>query len=204
MKKTPKPIKISGQVYWENENYVLIQSQSLEKIAASHHVTLLELESKKKNMQIEVTAKQDVIMMQADTEKIVRVFNNLISNALSYGDDGLKVSIEVEEVGNEVIVSINNDGSPIPLESLNHLFDRFYRVEESRSQETGGTGLGLAIAQSIVELHGGYIYAKSDENLTQFILHFPLRPVQQETKIVSRESKLENKFKQIVEDENKP
>ena len=92
-------------------------------------------------------------------------------------------------------MSINNDGSPIPLESLNHLFDRFYRVEESRSQETGGTGLGLAIAQSIVELHGGYIYAKSDENLTQFILHFPLHPVQQEVQIVSRESNLENKFK---------
>lgn len=164
--------------------------QLLEQLAAD-----FELESKKKNMQIEVTAKQDMIMMEADTEKIVRVFNNLISNALNYGDDGLKVSIEVEEVGKEVIVSINNDGSPIPLESLNHLFDRFYRVEESRSQETGGTGLGLAIAQSIVELHGGYIYAKSDENLTQFILHFPLHPVQQEVQIVSRESNLENKFK---------
>ncbi|MFZ8515545.1 ATP-binding protein, partial [Staphylococcus aureus] len=59
--------------------------------------------------------------------------------------------------------------------SLDQLFDRFYRVEESRSQETGGTGLGLAIAQSIVALHGGYIYAKSDQKWTSFIIHLPLQ-----------------------------
>jgi signal transduction histidine kinase len=164
--------------------------QLLEQLAAD-----FEFESKKKNMQIEVTSKQDVIMMEADTEKVVRVFNNLVSNALNYGDDGLKISIEVEKIESEVIISVNNDGNPIPPQSLNQLFERFYRVEESRSQETGGTGLGLAIAQSIVELHGGYIYAKSDEKLTQFIVHFPLHPVQDNEQIVSRESNSKNRFK---------
>ncbi|WP_414839370.1 sensor histidine kinase [Carnobacterium sp. TMP28] len=164
--------------------------QLLEQLAAD-----FEFESKKKNMQIEVTSKQDVIMMEADTEKVVRVFNNLVSNALNYGDNGLKISIEVEKIESEVIISVNNDGNPIPPQSLNQLFERFYRVEESRSQETGGTGLGLAIAQSIVELHGGYIYAKSDEKLTQFIVHFPLHPVQDNEQIVSRESNSKNRFK---------
>lgn len=145
----------------------------LEQLAAD-----FELDAKKKNMVIEVIQPDSEIMMEADTEKIVRVFNNLISNALKYGVGGKKISIEAQKVGKEVIISVSNDGPEIPEASLNQLFDRFYRVEESRSQETGGTGLGLAIAQSIVALHGGYIYAKSDKDLTRFVLHLPLKQVQ--------------------------
>ena len=74
-----------------------------------------------------------------------------------------------------MIVSVKNNGEHIPEESLQELFGRFYRVENSRSKETGGTGLGLAIAQSIVTLHGGYIYAESDEVETKFVLHLPLK-----------------------------
>ncbi|MDT2012781.1 sensor histidine kinase [Carnobacterium divergens] len=145
----------------------------LEQLAAD-----FELDAKKKNMVIEVIQPDSEIMMEADTEKIVRVFNNLISNALKYGVGGKKITIEAQKVGKEVIISVSNDGPEIPEASLNQLFDRFYRVEESRSQETGGTGLGLAIAQSIVALHGGYIYAKSDKELTRFVLHLPLKQVQ--------------------------
>lgn len=145
----------------------------LEQLAAD-----FELDAKKKNMVIEVIQPDSEIMMEADTEKIVRVFNNLISNALKYGVCGKKITIEAQKVGKEVIISVSNDGPEIPEASLNQLFDRFYRVEESRSQETGGTGLGLAIAQSIVALHGGYIYAKSDKELTRFVLHLPLKQVQ--------------------------
>ena len=60
-------------------------------------------------------------------------------------------------------------------DALSQLFDRFYRVEESRSQETGGTGLGLAIAQSIIALHGGYIYADSGPEITSFVIHFTVK-----------------------------
>jgi signal transduction histidine kinase len=74
----------------------------------------------------------------------------------------------------EVVITVKNNGKMIPKRALDSLFDRFYRVEESRSQETGGTGLGLAIAQSIVALHGGYIYAKSSHTWTSFIIHLPL------------------------------
>ncbi|WP_313468413.1 ATP-binding protein [Carnobacterium sp.] len=163
--------------------------QLLEQLAAD-----FELEAEKKHMQIEVICKQEAILMEADTEKIVRVFNNLISNALNYGNDGQRVFIEAEKVGEEVVVSVNNDGKPIPEQSLKQLFNRFYRVEESRSQETGGTGLGLAIAQSIVELHKGTIYAKSDEYLTQFILHFPLCQTKSKDQNVSRESKIKEQI----------
>ena len=71
-------------------------------------------------------------------------------------------------------MKVSNDGPKLPEQSLDQLFDRFYRVEESRSQKTGGTGLGLAIAQSIITLHGGYIYVVSDDSLTSFVIHLPL------------------------------
>ncbi|WP_434088469.1 sensor histidine kinase [Carnobacterium inhibens] len=144
--------------------------QLLEQLVAD-----FELEAEKRHMEIEVITSYETVQMEADTEKLVRVFNNLISNALKYGKGGKKVYIEVQKTGKEAIISVNNDGAPIPEKSLNQLFDRFYRVEESRSQETGGTGLGLAIAQSIVALHGGYIYASSDDRLTRFVMHLPLK-----------------------------
>lgn len=143
--------------------------QLMEQLAAD-----FELESSKKGMTIAVTTHPDSLMMDGDTEKLVRVFNNLLSNALKYGKGGKRICMEVAVVGTEAVITVKNDGPKIPRKALDQLFDRFYRVEESRSQETGGTGLGLAIAQSIVTLHGGYIYAKSDDQWTSFIMHLPI------------------------------
>ncbi|MCJ0573648.1 sensor histidine kinase [Enterococcus cecorum] len=134
-----------------------------------------ELEAAKKGIEIIVQANQKQIMMEGDTEKIVRVFNNLISNALKYGKGATQIVVELEQISQEVIITVKNNGQMIPQKSLEQLFDRFYRVEESRSQETGGTGLGLAIAQSIIALHGGYIYAKSNPEWTSFIMHLPIK-----------------------------
>ena len=114
-------------------------------------------------------------MMDGDPEKLSRVFNNLIVNAFKYGQGATELLIEARQANDEVVIQINNDGQTIPAESLAHLFDRFYRVEGSRSHETGGSGLGLAIAQSIISLHGGYIYAVSRNNRTRFIMHLPLK-----------------------------
>ncbi|MEJ1319950.1 HAMP domain-containing sensor histidine kinase [Latilactobacillus sakei] len=144
--------------------------QMLEQLAAS-----FELEAQKKNMQITVECQLAPLMMEADTEKLGRVFNNLIANALKYGKGGKQIILSAEKVGQEAIIKVSNDGQQIPSDSLNQLFDRFYRVEASRSQETGGTGLGLAITQSIVALHGGYIYADSTPELTSFVIHLPLK-----------------------------
>ncbi|KRL52983.1 sensor histidine kinase [Furfurilactobacillus rossiae] len=152
-------------------------SQMLEQLAASY-----ELEASRKQLTITSTTVPDNIMMEADAEKLGRVFNNLISNALKYGENATFIELNAKLKGNEVIVRVSNDGREIPTAALNQLFERFYRVEESRSKETGGTGLGLAIAQSIVERHGGYIFAESDENLTSFVIHLPIhhdQPLQQ-------------------------
>ncbi|MFP3775594.1 HAMP domain-containing sensor histidine kinase [Enterococcus mundtii] len=144
--------------------------QLIEQLAAD-----FELEASKKDIQIFVESPINSLIMDGDTEKLVRVFNNLLTNALKYGKGATKIIIEIEQLGSEVIVVVKNNGAMIPQQAIDNLFDRFYRVEESRSQETGGTGLGLAIAQSIVALHGGYIYAKSDQDWTSFIMHFPLK-----------------------------
>lgn len=133
-----------------------------------------ELDAAKKSIQIDVETDPKPFIMEGDTEKLVRVFNNLISNALKYGKTATKIVLKAEKIGSEAIITVKNNGAKIPESSISQLFDRFYRVEESRSQETGGTGLGLAIAQSIIVLHGGYIYAKSDDHWTSFVMHLPL------------------------------
>ena len=143
--------------------------QLIEQLAAD-----FKLEADKKGMSIQVQTNISSLMMDGDTEKLVRVFNNLLSNALKYGKGGKNIVILVDKVASEAVIIVKNDGQIIPKKSLDQLFDRFYRVEESRSQETGGTGLGLAIAQSIIALHGGYIYAKSELSWTSFIIHLPL------------------------------
>lgn len=134
-----------------------------------------ELEAQKSNIHIITTTRPDPLMMDADPEKLSRVFNNLIINAFKYGEGATELLIEARQSNSEVIIQISNDGKMIPKADLAHLFDRFYRVESSRSHETGGSGLGLAIAQSIVALHGGYIYAVSRNERTRFIMHLPLK-----------------------------
>lgn len=151
-------------------NYTKINlGNFLEQMAAE-----FELESTKQKMDIEVVITNAPLMIEADVDKIARVFSNLISNALKYGKGGSWIKIFVEKVGSEAIISVNNNGPKIPKDALDELFGRFYRVESSRSQQTGGTGLGLAIAQSIVALHGGYIYAESDDKVTKFVMRLPL------------------------------
>ncbi|GMA53377.1 two-component sensor histidine kinase [Alicyclobacillus contaminans] len=150
--------------------------QLVEQLAAD-----FELEARNNGITIETMAQPQQLLMEGDTEKLVRVFNNLLSNALKYGKGADKIVIQLEKTGTEAVISVKNNGQMIPKQSLDSLFDRFYRVEESRSQETGGTGLGLAIAQSIIASHGGYIYAKSNPDWTSFIIHLPLTSNNQTT-----------------------
>lgn len=143
--------------------------QMLEQLAAS-----FELEAEKKNIQITSTTKPADLMIEADAEKLGRVFSNLISNALKYGDSATYISLNAKQVEDNVEIRVSNDGPAIPEDALKHLFERFYRVEESRNKETGGTGLGLAIVQSIVDLHHGTVRAESQKNETSFIVTLPI------------------------------
>nr|WP_321315300.1 ATP-binding protein [uncultured Ligilactobacillus sp.] len=135
-----------------------------------------ELEAKQNNMKIVLQLPQEDLKMQADPEKFARIFNNLITNALKYGEGAKHIYLSARKVsGTEVEVCVSNDGKPIPKESLPQVFDRFYRVEKSRNTKTGGTGLGLAITQRIVDLHHGTIKVESNDKLTSFIMYFPIK-----------------------------
>lgn len=145
--------------------------QLLEQLAID-----FQIEADEKNMLIETSSSKEKLMMEGDSEKLVRVFNNLFSNAFKYGKNGNVVIIDMEqtESGN-VRITIKNDGERIPDEALDQLFERFYRAETSRSQESASTGLGLAIAKSIVELHAGTITAETSDEWTKFIVELPTK-----------------------------
>ncbi len=145
--------------------------QMMEQLAAS-----FGLEARKHGMDITAAESSHPIMIEADAEKLGRVFNNLISNAMKYGKGGHNIYLEAKKLNDkEVQVNVSNDGPRIPKEALNLIFERFYRVEESRNKDTGGSGLGLAITQSIIDLHGGYINVTSNDKLTTFEIHLPIK-----------------------------
>lgn len=115
-------------------------------------------------------------VIMADGNLLARAFANLISNAIKYGRDGKEILINLVKNEAKVVIDITNYGVVIPEEDLEKIFRRFYRVENSRSVETGGSGLGLAIAQSIIEMHSGKIYARSDEQGTVFTVELEKEP----------------------------
>jgi signal transduction histidine kinase len=98
----------------------------------------------------------------ADEDRIVQVLTNLAGNALQYTPSGGSVALSVQSVDDAVQFAVKDTGLGIPAEHLAHIFDRFYRVDKSRSRVRGGSGIGLTIAKHLVEAHGGRIWAKSD------------------------------------------
>lgn len=122
------------------------------------------------------TMNHSTAVIKADGDLLARAFANLISNAIKYGKSGKNILIHLERSEDGVSISMTNYGEPIPEEDLEKIFHRFYRVESSRSSETGGSGLGLAIAHSIIQMHGGTIHAKSDLNGTVFTVALKNEP----------------------------
>nr|WP_257990762.1 HAMP domain-containing sensor histidine kinase [Bacillus infantis] len=112
-------------------------------------------------------------IVHGDGGKLIRVFENLIQNAVRYGKEGKYLDIIFGGTADIVEIQVVNYGPAIPTADLPHIFERFFRVEKSRSHFTGGSGLGLAIAKSIVELHGGTIDAASSAGRTAFIIRLP-------------------------------
>ncbi|REG49891.1 two-component system heavy metal sensor histidine kinase CusS [Paraburkholderia sp. BL6669N2] len=118
----------------------------------------------------------------ADLELFRRAVSNLLANAIRYTPPGGEIVLDAGASAEAVRVSVENQGQPIPAEHLERIFDRFYRVDPSRSslpssglsqRSTGSTGLGLAIVRTIMELHGGSVHAESDARSTRFVLRFP-------------------------------
>ena len=117
---------------------------------------------------------KEELSIYGDGELLARAIGNLISNAIKYGADGKMVEIYTSRSKDKAVISIVNYGRIIPKEDIGKIFDKFYRVESSRSLKTGGTGLGLAIAKNIVGLHDGIISAQSDTDGTIFKIELPL------------------------------
>ncbi|MAS33132.1 MAG: histidine kinase [Anaerolineaceae bacterium] len=113
------------------------------------------------DVRVEIDAPADLPPMRADRERMVQVLTNLVSNALRYTPAGGKIVLRARQNGGNMQLVVEDTGSGIPPDKLPNIFERFYRVEESRHQSEGESGLGLAIAKSIVEAHKGLISADS-------------------------------------------
>ena len=118
---------------------------------------------------------EDHLMIQGDYDKLQRVFDNLMRNALNYAtpDSDIEIISKKKQTGIQLIY--RNDAEHISSQDVKHLFDKFYRVQRERSSTSGGAGLGLAIAQEIMQLHHGSIEAKVEGKQIAFYLFLPYR-----------------------------
>lgn len=141
----------------------------LEQIIDDFYPTLREL-----NKSIKLNYNEP-ISINGDSDKLSRVFNNLIKNAISYSKEESEIVINLKKDNNNAIVEVINKGKQISKEKLSKIFEKFYRLDSARTSRTDGSGLGLAIAKDIVELHNGTIIAESNEEETTFRVTLPLK-----------------------------
>lgn len=118
---------------------------------------------KTKNYTIKRDFTKRDLWVELDTDKFIQVVDNIMNNAIKYSPDGGVITCRLLETHNNVILSISDQGLGIPKKDLDHVFDRFFRVDKARSRAQGGTGLGLAISKEVIELHHGRIWVDSVE-----------------------------------------
>ncbi len=113
------------------------------------------------------------LTLTGDADKLARVFNNILKNAIAYSFENSVIDISATQQDKNIVIIFTNHGEPIPPQKLDTIFEKFYRLDSSRSSNTGGAGLGLAIAKEIVTAHGGTITAESDSERTMFTVKLP-------------------------------
>jgi two-component system phosphate regulon sensor histidine kinase PhoR len=126
---------------------------------------ILEMKAKKRSISLSINNQSTNNFVEADRDKISQVLINLIENSIKYGNEGGHTKVRLFEMGENILVEIADDGDGIPAEHLPRLFERFYRVDKSRSRTAGGTGLGLSIVKHIVDAHRQTINVRSTENV---------------------------------------
>ncbi|AXK17564.1 TPA: HAMP domain-containing protein [Bacillus toyonensis] len=141
-----------------------------ELIQQIHTKLLFSMEEKQ--LQVDVDADTS-IFVKANRSRIEQVVVNLLSNAIRYTPDGERIKVSVIETEDTVKVEIENTGNPIPEESLEKIWDRFYRLDASRSRHTGGTGLGLSIVKNILDLHHAKYGVYNTNNSVVFYFNLP-------------------------------
>lgn len=143
-------------------------TRMLEQITYEFKPMLLD-----KHLNCELDAALD-LMLKCDVNKMQRVFDNLLRNAVNYSSENTTIKVTAAEADNYVHIRVTNEGSTIPKEKLERIFEQFFRLDTARSSGNGGAGLGLAIAKEIVELHHGTISADSTDGVTAFEVRIPL------------------------------
>ena len=117
---------------------------------------------------------EDNLSVNADPEKLARVFSNLLRNAASYSYPQTEITISAKRLEHDIQITFENHGKTIPQEQLNSIFEKFNRLDDARLSNTGGAGLGLSIAEEIIHLHGGKITASSQNETIDFVITLPL------------------------------
>ena len=167
-----------------NDLFELTKMQNGVVVLRTSKVNLVELlgqivsefqyQIKCNEMESRVRFSDDKLVVNGDIDKLVRAFENLITNSIKYGKEGYYIDIVTKKIGNFALVQVINYGEEIPEEDIKYIFDRFYRVDKSRNSEEGGSGLGLSITKNIIELHKGTISALSDSEKTVFEIKLPI------------------------------
>ena len=116
----------------------------------------------------------DGLTLWGDADKLARVFNNILKNAIAYSYENSVIDISAKQQDKNIVITFTNQGNPIPQAKLETIFEKFYRLDSARSTNTGGAGLGLAIAQEIVTAHDGIISVESNPENTTFTVKLPL------------------------------
>lgn len=139
------------------------------------HTIQVSLESKAQNRDLLIVVDSQVQDIIGDSDKISQVLVNLITNSIKYSDKGGTILISSYVKEEVVIISVKDEGIGIPIEDLPYIFERFYRVDQSRDKETGGAGIGLTITKEIIEAHGGKIEIESNPGRgTEVIVTLPI------------------------------
>lgn len=118
-------------------------------------------QTKSKNYTIKRDFTKRTVWVEIDTDRFIQVLDNIMNNAIKYSPDGGVITCRMEENGSNVILSISDQGLGIPKKDIDHVFDRFFRVDKARSRAQGGTGLGLAISKEVVTMLHGKIWVES-------------------------------------------
>lgn len=122
----------------------------------------MEIKFIQKDINLRLNLPVEKLQVRADEDRLEQIMFNLLDNALRYTPAGGEVRIVVEKEGDWAKIFVNDTGIGIPEEHLDHVFDRFYRVDESRARQDGGSGIGLTIVKRLVEAHNGKIWVESD------------------------------------------
>ena len=139
-----------------------------------HILLTFEQKIEKKNIEIRGLDEVEPCFIDADTDMIYQVVYNLFDNAVKFTNENGYIQISIKEMADYVQISIKNSGEGIDSNELSRIFERFYKVDKSRSLDAKGAGLGLYIVKMMIEMHGGRIYARSDSKTeAEFIFTLP-------------------------------